>query len=97
MAQDDRRSAAARGYGAQWRRERASYLALHPWCVTLGSGCTLIAGLVDHIQPHRGDMVLFWDVNNWQPLCNHCHAHHKQLIESGNAEVKRDHRGRIIL
>ncbi len=30
---------------------------------------------VDHIQPHRGDMTLFWDSSNWQPLC---HRHHAQ-------------------
>ena len=29
---------------------------------------------VDHIVPHRGDMSLFWDVNNWQALCHECHA-----------------------
>jgi 5-methylcytosine-specific restriction protein A len=28
---------------------------------------------VDHIKPHRGDNVLFWDQSNWQSLC---HRHH---------------------
>ena len=29
--------------------------------------------VVDHIVPHRGDSNLFWDRNNWQPLCKPCH------------------------
>jgi len=29
---------------------------------------------VDHIVPHCGDMALFWDVLNWQPLCEACHG-----------------------
>ena len=28
---------------------------------------------MDHIRPHRGDPVLFWDQTNWQPLCKHHH------------------------
>ena len=31
------------------------------------------ATVVDHIIPHRGDRILFWDQNNWQPLCKPCH------------------------
>ena len=29
--------------------------------------------VVDHIVPHRGDARLFWDEDNWQPLCKSCH------------------------
>ena len=31
------------------------------------------ATVVDHIVPHRGDHALFWDEQNWQPLCKSCH------------------------
>jgi 5-methylcytosine-specific restriction protein A len=31
------------------------------------------ATVVDHIVPHRGDPVLFWDEANWQGLCKLCH------------------------
>ena len=31
------------------------------------------ATIVDHIVPHRGDMLLFWDQENWQALCKECH------------------------
>jgi 5-methylcytosine-specific restriction protein A len=33
------------------------------------------ATVVDHIVPHRGDVKLFWDENNWQSLCKSCHDH----------------------
>lgn len=32
-----------------------------------------VATVVDHVIAHRGDKALFWDHNNWQPLCK---AHH---------------------
>jgi 5-methylcytosine-specific restriction protein A len=32
-----------------------------------------VATVVDHIIPHNGDMVRFWDQDNWQPLCKQCH------------------------
>lgn len=37
--------------------------------------------VVDHIVPHRGDMVLFWDAMNWQTLCPDHHDITKQREE----------------
>ena len=37
--------------------------------------------MVDHNQPHHGDMKLFWNRTNWQSLCKHCHDAHKQRFE----------------
>jgi 5-methylcytosine-specific restriction endonuclease McrA len=91
----DRRTAHQRGYDGRWRKERAGFLALNPWCVRLGDGCTLIAEVVDHKRPHRGDTTLFWDRANWQALCAHCHNVHKQRAEM--AGPRRDHRGRLII
>ena len=46
----------------------------HPLCVEcLKAGRYVKATDVDHIKPHRGDSILFWDQRNWQPLC---HRHH---------------------
>ncbi|WP_223866012.1 HNH endonuclease [Salipiger aestuarii] len=45
--------------------------------------CGAPATVVDHIQPHKGDKALFWDRNNWQPICKHCHDRCKQLNETG--------------
>lgn len=37
---------------------------------------------MDHIVPHKGDMTLFWDRNNWQSLCSACHKR-KTVLEDG--------------
>jgi 5-methylcytosine-specific restriction endonuclease McrA len=91
-----RGSAASRGYDARWRKARLSFLALHPWCELKGNGCGMLASLVDHKTPHRGDMALFWDETNWQSLCEHCHNVHKQRAENATLHGERDHRGRLI-
>ncbi len=73
-ADRNRASAAMRGYDARWREARAAYLAAHPLCVDCQRRGQLVpATVVDHITPHRGDPALFWDTDNWQPLCEQCH------------------------
>ena len=77
------RSSAALGYGHRWQVARALFLRLNPLCRMCGqSGVLTPATVVDHITPHRGDPVLFWDqANNWQPLCATHHAAAKQAEE----------------
>lgn len=71
---EDIRSAGSRGYGTAWNRARKRYLETHPLCVEcMKQGRYVKATDVDHIKPHRGDSVLFWDQSNWQSLC---HRHH---------------------
>jgi 5-methylcytosine-specific restriction protein A len=41
------------------------------------------ATVVDHIKPHRGNQKLFWDEDNWQPMCKQCHDR-KTLTEDIN-------------
>ena len=66
-------------YGSRWRRLRAVYLTNNPLCVFhLRRGRDVIATVVDHIMPHGGDPVLFWDQDNWQSLCGTCHNAVKQ-------------------
>ena len=66
-----RGSAAKRGYGRRWQRYRASFLAEHPIC----SRCGDVAEAVDHIQPVTGpDDPLFWEPTNHQGLCQSCHS-----------------------
>ncbi|EXU58072.1 HNH endonuclease family protein [Acinetobacter baumannii 24845_10] len=36
-------------------------------------GLVVVATVVDHIIPHRGDQEIFWDEMNWQALCSKCH------------------------
>ncbi len=79
-----RPSATARGYDSRWDKARATYLLSHPYCVMQvapGRRCGKPANIVDHIVPHRGDQLLFWDKNNWQSLCIKCHCSHKQSHE----------------
>lgn len=79
----ERGTSAQRGYGARWQKVRAGYLASHPLCVQhKAQGMLKVAQVVDHIIPHKGDMVLFWDPNNWQALCKECHDR-KTATEDG--------------
>lgn len=80
---DNRASAAARGYGYRWGIESRKFLAAHPWCaVCLREGRYEPAQEVDHIRPHKGDMNLFWDRDNWQALSHRCHSR-KTARENG--------------
>ncbi|MFG1452780.1 HNH endonuclease signature motif containing protein [Xanthobacter sp. V2C-8] len=81
---DQRRgSARKRGYDSRWDKARKSYLSSHPLCVMCErEGRVTAATVVDHIKPHRGDQVLFWDAGNWQPLCKPHHDGAKQREEA---------------
>lgn len=72
-----RPTARQRGYTAEWQKARAEFLQYNPCCAMCGAP----AQVVDHIQPHRGDPVLFWVRANWQALCTPCHNRHKQRQE----------------
>ena len=43
------------------------------------------ATVVDHIKPHRGSQLLFWDKTNWQSLCKPHHDSTKQMQDHGRA------------
>ena len=71
-------------YGAAWQLARRGFLAEHPLCAyCIKSGRTAAATVVDHVVPHKGDLTLFWDRSNWQPLCKRCHDAVKQREEAG--------------
>lgn len=84
---DQRRgSSAERGYGYKWQKARADYLREHPLCVFCQRrGRVTTATIVDHIEPHKGDLKLFWRRSNWQGLCKPCHDIDKQRLEKGGA------------
>ncbi len=72
----DRRrgNATSRGYDSKWRKAREDFLRKNPLCLQCRrEGRLTPATVVDHIVPHRGDLRLFWDRCNWQPLCKDCH------------------------
>lgn len=72
-------------YGSKWQRARTGFLAAHPLCQcpACGDGKYRVvqADVVDHKVPHRGDLALFWDRDNWQSLAKKCHDSWKQRLE----------------
>lgn len=73
--EQERGSAHERGYTRQWSRAAAAFRQRHPTCAMCeAAGRVTPATCVDHIVPHKGDMVLFNDVNNLQSLCASCHS-----------------------
>ncbi|MDR3591570.1 MAG: HNH endonuclease [Negativicutes bacterium] len=69
-----RGTAASRGYGSKWQRYRKQYLQDHPLCISCEcKGELTPANIVDHIIPHKGDQTLFWSPSNHQSLCKRCH------------------------
>jgi len=91
---DKRYNSTKRGYGSKWQRARAAWLTEHPLCkMHADRGYLVPATVVDHIQPHRGDMALFWNRDNWQSLCKQCHDSHKQRLEKSGAIVGCDAAG----
>ena len=84
MPNQDRKTSAQRGYGGRWQKARATFLSSHPLCADHKKrGHIVVATVVDHIIPHRGDQTLFWDSSNWQSLCKRCHDSAKQREEKG--------------
>lgn len=84
-------TAAARGYGYRWQKARAAFLSIpeNVLCrMCAREGRITEATVVDHIVPHKGDQVLFWDRANWQPLCAPHHNSDKQAEERGVAKVR---------
>lgn len=72
-----------RGYNYRWQQARARHLREHPLCVMcLAEEHVTVATVVDHIEPHRGDEVKFWDESNWQSLCATHHSSVKQREEA---------------
>ena len=76
------KSSTQRGYGYKWQQYRLRFLQSNPLCnFCMKQGLVVEATVVDHIQPHGGDMTLFWNANNHQALCKLCHDSIKQKIE----------------
>lgn len=77
-----RGSARERGYSAKWDRTSLRFIAANPLCL----GCEAVGRVsptevTDHIVPHKGDHVLFWDPLNRQPACRWHHDAVKARLE----------------
>ena len=72
----------------RWRRLRLQVLHRDGWTCRM-TGVPLIGAhpapdspVVDHVVPHRGDPVLFWDPANLQALSKAAHDGEKQSMEA---------------
>ena len=60
---------------AQWQALRKNILYKYPTCQRCQTYGYLTAGVdVDHVQPHRGNSDLFYNLSNLQTLCRSCHS-----------------------
>lgn len=73
----------------EWRLLRLAQLRKSPLCwMCEQEGRTTPATVVDHIKPHKGDELLFFDMSNLQGLCKLHHDGAKQKAEKrGVAEI----------
>ena len=72
---EQRGTAAQRGYGSRWARYARLFKRANPLCrACLLRGRVTPVEVVDHIAPVTGpDDPRFWDPENHQPLCERCH------------------------
>jgi 5-methylcytosine-specific restriction protein A len=67
----------------RWRKMSRLQLKLNPLCkICTQQGQFSPATVTDHIIPHKGDEVLFFDTTNLQSLCKTCHDTLKAQIEA---------------
>jgi len=68
---------------AAWRKASKAFLLTHPLCVMCENEDPpryVPSVVTDHIREHNGDLELFWDPENWQPLClTHHNRKHKRI------------------
>ncbi len=72
-----------------WRSLRASHLASEPLCrFCLDVSRVTVGRVVDHIEPHKGDVGRFFDPLNVQTLCTVHHNSSKQREERTGRKVQ---------
>lgn len=72
-------------YTRAWDRASKAFLSENPLCADPleEHGPLVPATCTDHIIPHRGDVDLFWDSDNWRPLCRACNSKLCALKQGG--------------
>jgi 5-methylcytosine-specific restriction protein A len=91
LPREPRLNSYQRGYTKAWHKAARSFRARYPLCGMRPNGHPPVmsqcfsdgritpATQTDHVVPHRGDHVLFWDsLQNWQSLCATCGARKSQ-------------------
>jgi len=74
---DNRPSATAQGYGAEWRKIRAEFLAYHANCSS--PYCSNPATEVDHILSLKRGGSHEW--NNLRAYCKSCHSRKTAAVD----------------
>ena len=65
---------------------RAQQLARYPYCQCPHHQYQkVLAEVVDHVDPHRGDARRFWNAGNLQSMSKQCHDSMKQSQERGGS------------
>lgn len=70
---------------SEWRTKSKAFLRKYPACCICGKP----SKITDHITPHCGNLDLFWDEDNWQPLCWSCHS--RKTLKENNYFHKPNH------
>ena len=69
---------------AAWRAHTLKFLKINEKCYACGKE----SEVVDHLQPHRGDVKLFTKPDNMIPLCHKCHNTVTALFDKRHVEGK---------
>lgn len=86
-------------YGRAWARYRLGFLTKPEnifcrICQAADPPRDVLAVVVDHIVPYKGDQHLFWDKANHQPLCKQCHDRKTATCDGGfGRQLKASHCG----
>jgi 5-methylcytosine-specific restriction endonuclease McrA len=65
----------------RWKRMARIQLQQHPFCkMCLQQGKIVLASVVDHVIPHKGDHQAFW-FGELQSLCRRCHDGRERQLE----------------
>lgn len=59
-------------YTYRWQQLRKRFLQQHVLCERCHPRIT-VATVVDHRNPHKGNLELFWNTANLSALCKACH------------------------
>ena len=79
---------------ALWKKLRLNQLSKEPICKYCEQqGRVEIATVVDHIKPHKGDEILFFNPKNLQSMCKQHHDSTKAREENSEISLGCDSQG----
>jgi len=76
---------------SRYLKTRKIFLSRNPLCKRCSAeNRPVLATILDHVTPHKGDVGLFWDASNWQPMCKTCHDRKTAAEDGGFGNPKKD-------